>query len=203
MVSATPQLIPRASDLVHLDWLRNTGIADLNGLRILDLGCGSGFLLDYAVSMGATTAVGVDMVKLPAHPLITWLDGDLDKDDWYHKLEHQAFDLIFAFDILEHLKGPVFFLEKCQKLLIPGGRLFLSTPNVLSLERWLHPQSWSGVQDEQHRILLSRYSLYFLLRRVGFDVFFVDAPLRSLKKFPRWLQLPLGGQMFALARKQS
>jgi hypothetical protein len=85
-------------------------------------------------------------------------------------------------------------------LLRPGGQLVVTTPNTNSWERLLRPTAWSGAQDPQHRILFNRYSLAFLLRRVGFKPLVVRAPLRKLA-FLGPLAPEVGAQIFAVATK--
>jgi len=44
-------------------------------------------------------------------------------------------DLVIALDVLEHVFDPPGFLAECARVLGPGGRLLLSTPNIRSLPR--------------------------------------------------------------------
>ncbi len=44
-------------------------------------------------------------------------------------------DLVVALDVLEHVFDPPSFLAECARVLGPGGRLLLSTPNIRSLPR--------------------------------------------------------------------
>lgn len=197
---------PRVSDAVHLDWLQNLGVTSFTGTRLLDLGCGSGFLAHLAKNQGALVSVGVDIEK-PKDGVFEptgwrFVQANLDGEDWLKELPLQQFDMILAFDIIEHLRSPVAFLEQCRKLLSPNGALYLTTPNVQSLERMLKPDSWSGAFDPQHRILFSRYSLDFLLRKTGLKTVQMLAPMRSLRWLPRWLQPPIGGQLLVQATPQ-
>ncbi|HYX31499.1 MAG TPA: class I SAM-dependent methyltransferase [Oligoflexus sp.] len=192
--------VPRASDGVHLEWLQDLGAHSYVGTRLLDLGCGSGFVARFA-------SVGVDIEK-PKDGVFesnSWqfVQANLDGEDWLKELPLQQFDMILAFDILEHLRSPVAFLEQVRKLLSPQGSLYLTTPNIQSLERLLNPDTWSGATDPQHRILFSRYSLSFLLRKMGFETVQMKAPMRSLRWLPSWLQPPIGGQLLVQARLQS
>ncbi len=41
----------------------------------------------------------------------------------------ESFEAIVAGELIEHLENPVDFLRRCARLLTPGGRLVLSTPN--------------------------------------------------------------------------
>jgi 2-polyprenyl-3-methyl-5-hydroxy-6-metoxy-1,4-benzoquinol methylase len=195
---------PRVSDAVHLEWLRNLGVTSFAGTRLLDLGCGSGFLARLAKTQGAQVSVGVDIEK-PKDGVFeanSWrfVQANLDGENWLKELPSGQFDMILAFDIIEHLRSPVAFLEQCGKLLSPKGSLYLTTPNVQSLERRLKPETWSGAFDPQHRILFSRYSLNFLLGKTGLRTVQMLAPMRSLRRLPRWLQPPIGGQLLVQAQ---
>ncbi|MBI2602921.1 MAG: class I SAM-dependent methyltransferase [Deltaproteobacteria bacterium] len=193
---------PRPSDLDHLKWIHKVGIHSFKGLKVLDLGCGSGFLCHQAIQQGAERAIGVDIVK----PDVSDEDchwqfrqANLDSESWAKDLRDDH-NLILAFDIIEHLNAPFLFLTHCHRLLSDAGTLILTTPNTLSWERFLKPQTWSGVSDPQHKVLFTRYSLSYLLKQSGFQVEHYAAPLRSLKNLsafsPQW-----GGQMLFTAVK--
>ena len=44
------------------------------------------------------------------------------------------FDAVIAVELTEHLLDHATFFSECARLLKPGGKLFLSTPNILSLK---------------------------------------------------------------------
>jgi hypothetical protein len=92
------------------------------------------------------------------------------------------------------------FLSGCRDLLKPGGRLILTTPNTASWERILKGDRWSGATDPQHRILFSRYSLGFLLQRVGLIPVQLRAPVRRLSSVGL-LAPQIGAQIFCVATR--
>ena len=195
---------PRLSDSVHIQWLENLGVNSFRGLRVLDLGCGSGYISHLAKTQGAAISVGIDIEK-PKDGVFTphgwqFVQSNLDAEDWFLSLPIKDFDVILAFDIIEHLRSPVAFLEQCRQILSPRGSLYLTTPNVQSLERRLKPDTWSGAFDPQHRILFSSYSLNFLLKKTGLKAVQLRAPMRSLRWLPRVLQPQIGGQLLAQAQ---
>ncbi|RYZ57555.1 MAG: class I SAM-dependent methyltransferase [Proteobacteria bacterium] len=196
--------IPRASDTVHLDWMKDLGLTSFEGLKVLDIGCGSGFLCSHVIENGAKLSYGVD-IEVPREggaDNADWefIQANLDSDSWLNQFEGLTFDLIFAFDIIEHLQSPVVFLEQCRQLLNSRGKLLITTPNVQSLERLLKPESWSGASDPQHRILFNKYSLGFLCKKSGLDVRTLKAPMRMLRWLPKSFQPAIGGQLLALAQ---
>lgn len=198
-------MLPTSSDQDHLRWLSAAQIHSFAGKSVLDLGCGSGYLCHKAMTDGAVTAYGIDMVRplgFNSKSLWQFQTADLDGAGWESAFAGKSFDFVLAFDILEHLASPFRFLESCLKVLSPQGRLVLTTPNVMSWERMMYPTSWSGVQDPQHKTLFTRYSLQFLLARAGFVVEKSQAPIRSLA-FLGPLQPQIGGQLLCVAKPKA
>lgn len=192
---------PRGSDFTHLQWLMDLKAPAWKGLNILDLGCGSGYLCDEAMRQGALSACGVDFVKPEFHsPKSSWtfVSQNLDDSDWHENLSEKKYDLILAFDILEHVASPYLFLKACFSLMMDTSQLIITTPNLGSWERFLKPASWSGVIDEQHKVLFSRYSLNFLLNRVSLSADTLVAPIRSFS-FLGPCQPQFGGQILCKA----
>jgi cyclopropane fatty-acyl-phospholipid synthase-like methyltransferase len=85
--------------------------------RILEIGCGSGWVKDFLLERNCRNYTGLDLFP-PAN-----IVGDLL--DWRELgLQPESFDVIVAFEIAEHV--PCF--EACHQLLKPDGRLFVTTP---------------------------------------------------------------------------
>ena len=99
--------------------------------RLLDVGCGLGFFLARAAEAGwdvtgcepsqfwaarAGARVGSERVLLGTAR--------------HHALDGERFDLVTAWDVLEHVFDPLPLLERLRSLLAPGGRLSVRTPNL-------------------------------------------------------------------------
>lgn len=195
---------PWSSDHDHLHWLSELGISSFKGLGLLDVGCGSGYVCHHAMEQGASHAVGIDIVKpkgLGSEAAWTFMDSDLNAADWTKDLKSKKFDLILAFDILEHLDSPYVFLKNVRSLMTPQARLVLTTPNLMSWERFAKPGTWSGVRDVQHKTLFTRYSLRFILSKADLQVAMIKAPLRSLGGLSP-LTPQIGGQIVCVATPQ-
>ena len=80
-----------------------------------------------------------------------------------------SFDVILMAHVLEHLHRPVEFLAECRKLLKPGGRLVLSTPNIMSLGHFIYKKNWLHLDPPRHLIIHNRNSLAGVLRAAGFE----------------------------------
>jgi len=140
------------------------------GERILDLGCGQGAFIGAARAAGAD-AVGADVAEAALqrarhrHPdvpfvLVPW-DGPLPFDDG-------AFDLVWASEVIEHVGDTGRWLSEVRRVLLPGGRLLVTTPShgrgrVLlgGMERFCEP-----LGDHLH--LYTKRSLLSVLGEFGF-----------------------------------
>jgi SAM-dependent methyltransferase len=88
-------------------------------------------------------------------------------------LERQAFpdatfDAITMSHVVEHLPDPLQTLTECARILKPGGRLILWTPNTASLGHHLLKQCWRGLEPPRHLHLFSPASVRALLEKAGF-----------------------------------
>ena len=85
--------------------------------KILEIGCGSGWVKEFLAGLHCTNYVGLDL--FPPADIV----GDVL--NWRQLgLRPQSFDVIIAFEIIEHV--PCF--EACRDLLKPGGRILITTP---------------------------------------------------------------------------
>ena len=117
---------------------------------VLDIGCNTGELLDYAKSFDCST-YGLEVSKPSAlicsgkgHNIISGLDT----------CDHR-YDVITAFDVIEHLHEVNEFLEKCSKALTPSGKLVLLTGNFNSLPARLARNKWWYIAHPEHIIFPS------------------------------------------------
>jgi 2-polyprenyl-3-methyl-5-hydroxy-6-metoxy-1,4-benzoquinol methylase len=121
----------RQSELV-LRWLAESGRRDL---RILDFGCGSGWMSARMVPFGSVTGIDLsDEVLARArqrYPEVTFLAGSVTDVP----LEEGSFDVVVSLETLSHVPDQPGYLARAGKLLRPGGRLFLATQNPFVLSR--------------------------------------------------------------------
>lgn len=106
------------------------------GLSWLDVGCGTGDLLRRVRDSYAPRELrGVDALD--------WLDADLRGDVRFEvraaeRLEGmQPADRVMMVEVIEHLEAPWSALRAAARLVAPGGRIVLSTPNVATLRHRL------------------------------------------------------------------
>jgi GT2 family glycosyltransferase/SAM-dependent methyltransferase len=103
------------------------------GLQVLDHACGTGYGSALLLAAGAASVVGLDRSrsaidyarKAVSAPRLSFVVGDCLAVPF---ADH-SFDLVTAFEIIEHLEPTQQFLDGIARLLRPDGLLLLSTPN--------------------------------------------------------------------------
>jgi 2-polyprenyl-3-methyl-5-hydroxy-6-metoxy-1,4-benzoquinol methylase len=101
--------------------------------RILDVGCGDGFLSAEFRKMGMYV-IGVDASPGAVEAAKARCDEAYVADLGHARLPvpDACADLIWAGEIIEHIFDTETFVEDLLRVLQPGGRLILSTPNLAS-----------------------------------------------------------------------
>jgi 2-polyprenyl-6-hydroxyphenyl methylase/3-demethylubiquinone-9 3-methyltransferase len=106
----------------------------LDGLRILDIGCGGGLLCEPMARLGADI-VGADAAErnIPVAQVHAEQSG-LDIDYRFTTAEDMAaageqFDIVLNMEVVEHVANPLSYLTACQQLLKPEGLHICSTIN--------------------------------------------------------------------------
>jgi 2-polyprenyl-6-hydroxyphenyl methylase / 3-demethylubiquinone-9 3-methyltransferase len=106
----------------------------LDGLRLLDIGCGGGLLSEPMARLGAAvTGIDPSERNIAAARLHAAEDG-LPIDYRVETAEALAagdakFDVVLAMEVIEHVADRAAFLGACVALLADGGQLFLATLN--------------------------------------------------------------------------
>ncbi len=97
--------------------------------RVFELGCGTGRLLERT---GAEVRCGTDLSPAAvAQARALGLDAQgHDIDDADLPYADASFDAALAIETLEHLFDPVHALAELNRVLVPGGRLCLTCPNI-------------------------------------------------------------------------
>jgi len=81
-----------------------------------------------------------------------------------------GFDVVTMIELLEHLTAPSRMLAIAAASLRPGGLLYLTTPNVRSLNRRVLGLRWSTVAPPEHLVLWSVRAVRRVLAHAGFEV---------------------------------
>jgi 2-polyprenyl-6-hydroxyphenyl methylase/3-demethylubiquinone-9 3-methyltransferase len=118
---------------LRLNWIKS--FVDLNGKRVLDVGCGGGILAESIAQSGANTC-GIDLsekalkvaelhaLEVGANLQYRAISAEALADE-----EPEQYDVVTCMEMLEHVPDPLSVVRACAKLCKPGGTLFFSTLN--------------------------------------------------------------------------
>jgi 2-polyprenyl-6-hydroxyphenyl methylase / 3-demethylubiquinone-9 3-methyltransferase len=122
-------------DRAAAHWQRDPlGGSPLEGLSLLDIGCGGGLLCEPMTRLGATVtgidAAGRNIATARLHAERQGLAIDY-REATAEALaaEGKQFDIVLALEIVEHVADVDLLLQSCGRLAKPGGLVFLSTLN--------------------------------------------------------------------------
>ena len=107
----------------------------LEGLRLLDIGCGGGLVSEPMARLGATvTAVDASEANIKTamtHARAGGLDIDFRTGTVEGLIEagEPAFDVVLNLEVVEHVADPASFLANCAQLVKPGGVTIVATLN--------------------------------------------------------------------------
>lgn len=110
-------------------------LPELNGRRVLDLGCGFGWFCRYAREQGAARVLGIDvsermLVRAAASthdPAIVYRRADLEE----FALPGESFDLVYSSLAFHYLVNLEALLAQVYGALVPGGHLVFSVEHPL------------------------------------------------------------------------
>lgn len=109
-------------------------VRPLDGLTVLDVGCGGGLLCEPLARMGARVtgldagARNIEIARLHADQSGLDIDYRVDTAEAL-AAAGESFDIVLAMEVVEHVAQPMTFLADVAGLTTPGGLVFASTLN--------------------------------------------------------------------------
>jgi len=135
--------------------------------RLLDVGAGSGWLVEHMASLG-WQAEGLDFdaeaVRLPRKRGLAMHQGALEEQ----RFAAASFDAVTMSHSIEHVPDPPAQLAEARRILRPGGRLAIATPNARSLGHRRFGAHWFALDPPRHLHLFNRAALSAALATAGF-----------------------------------
>lgn len=136
-------------------------------MTVLDVGCNTGELLDFAGELGCTT-IGVELSSAS----LAVLKGKGHKTHTHlSEVTENSVDIICAFDLIEHLHAVPSFLAECRAKLKKGGCLVILTGDVNCVSARLSGPRWWYASFPEHIVFPSdtyfkKYSGYSVLKEL-------------------------------------
>lgn len=156
---------PRAKDIITV--LSSRGIS--SG-RLVEVGCSIGTFLEIMRRESTFIVEGIDpnprafeitrQRGLAVHR--TTLENFVPDDGKY--------DAAFSFETIEHVFSPIRFLEQLNRILLPGGILVFTTPNLHGFDMMTLGKSYMNICAPSHLNYFNVDTIDLLLERAGFSV---------------------------------
>lgn len=120
-------------------------LGNLRGLDVGEVGGGGGDFAEYAISQGVASLLLIDIssdrlrvveerLRRQGNTIPTrFITADAKR---LAGVEDASLDLLVAKEVIEHLTDYRPFLRECARVVKPGGRLYLTTPNRRCVDLW-------------------------------------------------------------------
>jgi methionine biosynthesis protein MetW len=148
-----------------------------SGVRVLDVGCGTGSVTLIANRMKNNDVLGLEPdVQRAARSRSRGIDTVCGELDDTFSVRHGLFDVVVFADVLEHLPSPAEALTRAIPVLKPGGIVLISVPNVahwtvrLRLLMGRFDYTDTGILDATHLRWFTAKTIRSLCTDVGLDV---------------------------------
>lgn len=146
--------------------------------RLLDLGCGSGELLGRMQSLG-WQAEGIDVDPVAAEAArrkgFKVSTGSLSEQ----KFPDSSFDAVVMSHVIEHVHQPLALIKEVRRILKPGRRLVIATPNARSLGHRMLRAQWPFLDPPRHLQVFTPRALKALMIAAGFQDLRVLTEIRT------------------------
>lgn len=129
-----PDRLPTVEEISAMAPYKNSLINFIQELpkeaRLLDVGCGKGKAIRLIQALRPDVRIsGMDITDMRP-----FLSSDIDfkvgsVDELTSLYERDSFDAVICQHVIEHLVSPIELLKGFKHVLVPGGRVYLETPN--------------------------------------------------------------------------
>ena len=137
--------------------------------RLLDVSCGDGATIARMRELG-WDAEGVDpdlgAVEAARARGLRVAHGTLAAQGY----PDERFDAVTLIHSIEHVHDPRAEVEECFRVMAPGGRLVIETPNAAAWCHRLLGAAWRGLEPPRHLQVFTLGTLARLAREAGFHV---------------------------------
>lgn len=148
------------------------------GGKALDVGCGNG---EYALRL---KSIGWQCRGVEFNPLAASICRAHGLDVFQGELqaagfEDDSFDFVSAHHLIEHARDPNDLMREIARIVKPGGRVLIRTPNSESLGRRWFGRWWYANDVPRHLFLFSERNLALLAARFGLEPLFSRKPVKA------------------------
>ncbi|KAJ4439758.1 hypothetical protein ANN_07886 [Periplaneta americana] len=136
--TTVPLIVEGLLEVGQIDLAKSQSPLPLQGLKIIDIGCGAGILTEALAKLGAEiTGVDASQNMIKVAKIHAEKDSKISNSITYvsETIEEHAkkypgyYDVIVASEVLEHVNNKELFVHCSAATVKPGGSFFITTPN--------------------------------------------------------------------------
>ena len=144
-------------------WILKRHFRDMK--NFLEIGCGTGYVLSGVASAFPETRLSASEIDSAGLPFVRQKaqNADMFQMDARHIPFREEFDLIGAFDVIEHIEEDEKVLSQIYNACKPGGGVIITVPQ--------HPSLWSEVDVfSHHKRRYAKNELICKIQKAGFEI---------------------------------
>ncbi len=185
-------------------------IHELPAGKLLDIGCGLGYLLSAIDPSWEKHGVEVSSLALDsARRFAQVKQGEFPSLNY----ESNYFDVVVMNHVIEHVPNPVEYVQACRRVLKPEGILIVATPDFDSGCARFFSNNYRMLHDKGHISLFTSFSLVKMLEDFKFRILELEYPFFNTRWFTKDNLLRMldnsktsppfyGNHVIVIARKQ-
>ena len=141
------------------------------GKRVLDLGCGGGFIVGGMKTLGASQAVGLDInpnaidYAKARYPKCDFHCGGFDD---FADGQLGKFGFVYSSEVIEHVADVEAYMQFLVDVTAPGAKVFITTPDIASSQVPGDVTAWPLFSPPVHIQFFTQATLTHLFGRFGF-----------------------------------
>ena len=152
-----------------------------NKIKLLDIGCGFGFFINYAEKNGIDVS-GIDLSKQSTDyaKKVLGLNNIYYSDIFSCSFARESFDVLTAFNLLEHTYNPRDFVKEMYRIVKNNGHVLIRVPNskfhvlaltIFSIFPFFNKNNFNvlAMEPPKHLYGFSDNNLILLMKSVGFN----------------------------------
>jgi len=168
-----------------------------NSEKILDIGCGDGYLMNLMGSIG-NIVVGIDSefngVKNASKKLFKYKNCFVVQANCYKlPFDNASFDSVVLADVIEHLQKPEYCISEIRRVLKVNGILILTTPKFRDEYTWDDQHVFEFKPEELQSILRTYFSnikIIYFWPMFWSNLYATKIGWRFIKLFSRYFYNP-------------
>lgn len=170
MVKRKVRLVAAAVQKVVGSLNATSKIGESNGsVRLLDMGCGTGYFLHAAKKRGFAVS-GIEKGRKAREYAIGKFGLDVQGEEAFWSIERESYHVVTLWHVLEHLEKLNESIEKIKEMLTGKGIAVIAVPNHLAYDARFYKERWAAYDVPRHLWHFTPATLERLLVRHGLVV---------------------------------